>query len=313
MDIGVKSVGIIAVVVVVVVAAALALGGGGSGESLPTTSTTSPAGGATSPPVGGASTTTTVAGGASVEGKWSGRYTGSYGSGTWVWIIIEDGSGAYHGCLKTTGAYATSGWVPMWVNVSGDRISVGVVGGGAVTFTGKVSGSSASGTWTLAGGRDTGTWTGSREGPATGLPCQMGGSPTSTTPRHEPEGTTASLECNPSPPPSYASAYESLVEAVTGTLEHSEFRCNYATVLASIQYAAYFEASNASITQGTLNQLEAALRSAGWQNVTSTYSTDLIQISAFSYQGQPLMALISIEPEPDGAAGVVIQVQPAYG
>jgi len=271
-------------VVVVVVVAIVATGAGlmamHSGSHSQTSSTIT-----TGSPTHTTTKTSSSGTSLNLEGTWHGSYTGKYGSGEWTWIIEKTNDNTYRGCLKTTGTYA-GGWMPISIQVSGNKITVGTVGPNAVTFTGTISGSHASGTWRMTNAQEGGDWSGTRTGPVTSLPCYP-----KTTTSHQPTMTTSKprttqttitrtttiqttttttgsggqIACTPPPPTNYQPAFNELLQATVSVIGQQNIRCIGAFMVGGVQYAANYNLINydtsrtSKIAQDIANQLSAMI------------------------------------------------------
>ncbi len=316
----IKLIGIIVVIILIVgVAVALTHRSGGSQNS--TTSTSSQT---TTTPHN--TKTTTSQGLVSFEGTWSGEYHGKYGNGGWTWIIKKTSGGGYTGCLQTTGTYATNGWIPIQIQLSGNKITIGTVGPNAVTFTGTVTGSHASGTWKMTNSPEGGDWSGSKTGTAESLPCMPGhtttqtqGTTHSSTTTHttitSTTGGTGNLACNPPPPSNYQEAFNSLLQATINVLGSGNIQCVTASIVGGIQYATVFDLQNYNPSQaGDIGQeIANQLYSMGWNMTQVKITSSQVQIVAGSYNGMGFLGLITISPSGSGQATLTIQLQPTYG
>jgi len=239
-------------------------------------------------------------GGLSLEGVWSGTYTSSRGSGGWTWQIKKLSNGEYTGCIRVTGPYDTGGmWMPLQINVNGDSITLGMVGGPGVTFSGQLNGASASGSWSMMGGQDSGAWSGSRTGPLTGdLPCQAGsGTPGGgyTTTTSPPPGSTtgggSAQPCTIQPPNSLSDSFDSAYTALVSVFGRNNLSCMQ-SILSGDRYVAVFSAPASQEDIGEIaGQLGNALAAEGWSNVSYVSGSSPSGVAMMAYRGNVILEI----------------------
>jgi len=315
---------VLAVVLVLAIGgvAAMTLQGGGSQGT--TSSTTTPPSSTSTTTSGSTPIQTTTAGQeqqetpSGLEGEWRGIYESNYGRGEWTWIIRQASDGSYEGCIRVSGPYDTGGdWIPLTIQVEGDTITLGTVGGVQVTFTGKVAGDSVSGTWSLAGGQDGGGWSGQRVGPASDLPCMSssGGSGTTypgeeaTTTTSQPYTTTIVEEvCTPTPPPQYAEAYQSVMSAVEAALPGVTLKC-YMQNMVGTMYVVVFNMENydPGMAYEAAQALVEAMNASGWyMPIIMNVQDGTFIVSSISYMDTGIAVEVSVV---EGEWGMDLTVQ----
>ena len=312
------------IVIVVIAGAAMTMKGnpGGNQQTATTRSSQSP------------STTTSGQGGTlRLEGEWRGTYKGQYGSGGWTWIIKAKPGGGYVGCLQTTGKYSSGGgWMPITIEVSGSKITIGSVGGGGVIFTGTITGTSASGTWRFANNADHGSWSGSRVGPAGDLPCLTGpggstqtatvtttppkttGTMTTTTPPSGGATNTVSAEtgpCSPNADEKVKEPLESVERALHTVYPDATFTCDY-NMSAIVLEIFNITINGASADNETGAQIAQLLQQLGWHNVTYGYSPmgRLVEVAASGYNDNSgIVVVLSLQDYGNNTVRAAIEFQ----